>query len=250
VNLVRFGHRVTLLTAVGRDALGQWLLDVTCAEGVDTSAARRCDQQTSVYVTVGPEGGAPWCINDSRVLESLSPADIDAWGPLLAETEVVVADANLTGDAAGALVRHTGPRPRVLLLTSVAKVRRLTDVVAGAALVIGTRHEGATLAGVPVAPDWAVIGRAILDMGVAQVALTDGARGVAVMTATDSAWAPAAAARVVDPTGAGDAAAAAVVHAHIHGLGAGAAAGLAVAAASVVVQSDENTPAGLAALVR
>lgn len=250
VDLVRFGHHVTLLTAVGRDPLGTWLLETTAADGVDISGALVTDGQTGVYVTAGPEGGAPWCVSDGRILEAVTPDDIARWRPLIETADVIVADANLTAGALDALTIHAGGRSRVLLTTSRAKAPRLIRGLRGAAALVGSREEGAALTGHHRDADWRAIGRAMLTMGVAQAALTDGAHGVAVMTPAGDVWMPAPAVRVVDPTGAGDAVAASVVHAWVRGLGRFETAALAVAAASVVVQSEKNTPDELSAMAR
>jgi sugar/nucleoside kinase (ribokinase family) len=95
-----------------------------------------------------------------------------------------VADANLATGTIDALATHAGGRPRVLLMTSRAKASRLVRGLRGAAALVGSREEGAVLAGQPSDADWRTIGRAILAMGVAQVVLTDGAQGVAVVTPT------------------------------------------------------------------
>src|SRR3989304_10054353 len=58
-DLARLGYHVTLLTAVGDDTLGTWLLDLTAGAGVDVQYALRRRGGTGLYVSVAAGGRAP-----------------------------------------------------------------------------------------------------------------------------------------------------------------------------------------------
>lgn len=248
-NLARLGHRVVLCTAVGTDALGEWVLDATAAAGVEIAPAVRRTDATGMFVSVGPEGGVPWCVADARPQEALTPDDVRAWAALLAGAAAVVSDANLLEDAQGALAAVAGRTPRVLLMTSPHKAMRLRPHLAGAALVAGNREEALALTGLPAALGWQALGAALLTEGVQRVVLTLGTEGVAVLTPEEAVRAPAVPAEVVDATGAGDAAAAAAIHAWLAGMGPEGAAALAAAAAARAIHSADNTPPDLAGVL-
>lgn len=250
VNLVRLGHCVVLLTALGDDPLGRWLTEITAGTGVDLNHAVRRPQATGMFVTAGPETGDRWCIGDAGPVEVLLPADLDAWRRIVAGASVVVSDANLSERTQDALAAAAGPVPRVLLATSPAKAVRLRSVLDGAAVVVCTRDEAQALTALPDSTGWQALGEALLARGVGCAVVTEGPEGVGIVTRGTAVARPAPAVCVVDATGAGDAVAAVAVHAHLAGLDAAEAARLAVAAAACVVQSEDNTPAALARVVR
>lgn len=249
-NLARLGHRVVLLTAVGDDPLGAWLLDETGAAGVDVAQVWRRPGRTAVFASVGPQAGEPWCVSDAGPIETITPEDLEARRSLVAGAAVVVGDANLSQPAVLALAALARDRSRVLLGTSPAKVVRLRGVLREAALLACSRDEALALTGLPKTLGWQAIGAALLTEGVGRVVLTMGSRGIAVVTEGEAASSPAPDVAVVDVTGAGDAVAAAAVHALLMGMDPGKTTALASAAAAIVLQSEANTPAALAGLLR
>ena len=252
-DLARLGYPVTLLTAVGDDTLGTWLLDLTAGAGVDVQHALRRRGGTGLYVNVAPGGAAPgggdaWSVADASLIEALTLADLKAWSDEIAEAAVVVSDANLSEETHRALAGMV-KGARVLLGTSPDKAVRLRAVLDGAAVVVCNRAEVLSVTGLPGTLSWQALGIALLTEGVERAVITQGPRGVAVVTSDGAALAPAVEVPVVDPTGAGDAVAAIAAHAYLTGLGPDETAGLAAAAAAVVVQSLESTPAALAGVL-
>lgn len=250
VNLVRLGHRVTLLTAVGNDPLGRWLVDATACQGVDTDGLLFRPQPTGLFVTVGAGIDAAWCVADAGPVESLRPADLEPWRQAIATAGVLVNDANLSEDAQATLLTMVGEVPRILLATSPDKAVRLRPSLNGAAVVVCNRHEARVLAGETGTPDWQVLGAALVAAGAGRAVITQGEGGVGVMTPLAAAFEPAVRVSVVDPAGAGDAVAAAAVHGYLAGMTPAQTARLAASAAACVVQSSENTPAALGAILR
>jgi len=249
VNLARLGHPVALLSSVGADVLGEWLLAQTSQAGVDVTHVMSSAHRTGLFVTVGPEGGDTWSIADAGPLETLEPSDLAPWAAAIAGAAVIVADANLPEAAQRALAAQASSIPRVLLATSPQKAIRLRPVLAGAAVLVCNRDEALAMTGLPATLGWQALGTALLTEGIERVVLTLGPAGIAVLTADEAVLSPAVPVPVIDPLGAGDAVAAVAVHAHMAGLGPTETGALAAAAAAVVVQSDEATPAGFAALL-
>ncbi len=250
VDLARLGYSVMLLSAIGRDPLGDWLLGRTSESGVDVTHVIARPEPTGVFITVGPEGGETWSIVDAGPLEVMGPQDLEPWRDAMTGAAVAASDANLPEPLQQALVSQLASVPRVLLATSPQKAVRLRPVLTGAAVLVCNRAEALALTGLPDTLGWQALGTALLTDGVERVVLTHGPAGVAVLTADEAVLSPAARVPVVDPTGAGDAVVAVAVHAHLTGLGPAETAALAVAAAAIVVQSDDNTPRELEAVIR
>ncbi len=249
VNLARLGHTVVLLSVVGSDPLGRWLMQCTSDAGVDITHVRFRDGSTGVFVTLATPGGEAWSVADAGLSEALDAADLEVWSPVIAGAALLVHDANAPESVQRAVSSQAGAVPRVLLATSPQKALRLRPVLAGAAAIVCNRPEALALTGLPDTLGWQALGTALLTDGVERVVLTLGPAGVAVLTAEEAVRALAADVPVVDPAGAGDAVAAVAVHAYLAGLDPQATADLAVAAAAAVVRSEENTPADLATVI-
>jgi pseudouridine kinase len=248
VDLARLGHRPVLLSAVGVDPLGAWLLEVTAADGVDVSLVER-RRATGMFVTVGPGPGRCYRVADAAGLEGCGPAEAGRWAPVLSTAALVACDANLLEPAQAVVAAASQAAERVLLATSPDKAPRLRAVLPGAAMLVGTVQEAAVLSDLSGAAGWEAHAAALRDAGVAQVVVTCEA-GIGVLDADGAIWQRAVAAPVVDPTGAGDAVAAAMIHARLVGWPPDRAAAFAARAAAAAVASVENTPSALAALAR
>ncbi len=249
VDLARFGQRVTLLTAVGNDPLGAWLVGATAATGVDVSHTLRTADRTGLYVTVGPDGGEPWCVADAGPVEALTPADLEAWRAVVSAATIVVSDANLSEETHRALAAMARGRHRALLATSPDKAVRLRPLLDGASLIVCNRAEARSLTGLPDTLSWQALGTALLTEGVERVVVTRGDGGVGILSGEEALSASALDVPVVDAAGAGDAVAAVAVHAFLVGMPVERTVELAAAAAAVVVQSKDNTPPELAAVL-
>ncbi|HOG01864.1 MAG TPA: PfkB family carbohydrate kinase [Clostridia bacterium] len=96
-NLARMGLDCRLLTAVGRDALGDMALDATREAGVDVSRALRVSgEPTSTYCALlEPSGEMFAALSDMRILERLDDAYLDAHAALLSGADVVALDPSL-----------------------------------------------------------------------------------------------------------------------------------------------------------
>jgi pseudouridine kinase len=264
-DLAAFGWRVTLLTAVGDDGLGRWVLDETRSAGVEVAHAIRLGPRTGVFVSVSPDGLEPWRVSDAGVIEALTREHIAAWAPVIAGAALVASDANLSEVAQRAVKDAAGRAARVLLMTSPAKTERLRAVVDGAAAVVGSLVEGRVLCAGPGSlshgvgeftassegngADWRRIGAALVRAGAERAIVTLGPLGMGLVTSEGEYHAAASSGPVVDTLGAGDAVAAAVIHGLLMGMPPAGMLTFAARAAAQVAQSPEVTPSSLRELV-
>jgi pseudouridine kinase len=201
-NLARLGSPVALVSAVGTDPDGDWLLAETAAAGVDVSGVVRTTAGTGTYVAVlEPDGELVVAVSAMAAADAIDasflPADLTA--PL------VVLDGNLpaaTVDVALSLAAAHGVRV-VVEPVSVPKAARLAPLLDDRVFAVTpNRAELAALGSVST----------LHDAGVEVVWVRDGAAGSVL--AMPSATVPLASvpADVVDVTGAGDAMLAAFCH--------------------------------------
>lgn len=95
-NLARLGAKVSLITAVGRDAMGDSVLETTRAAGVDVSRVLRTAASTGTYIAILDRNGELiTAMNDMKAVEHLTPEIIQANAEVIASAHLVVADCNL-----------------------------------------------------------------------------------------------------------------------------------------------------------
>lgn len=208
VVLSRLGAEVRSFGAVGEDPIAASLLAMLDAEGVDTTGlVRKADQQTSSSVIpVRPNGDRPaWhCIgaNGAFTLDDLDVSALDGITHLhLGGPEF------LGGEAAGKLLAHARSIGATTSLDILAPgdpdlLAWIADALPHTDYLLPNDEQVLGFTGAATLADGA---RALVDAGAGCVAVTQGAKGVLVVTSDETVEVPAYAVEVVDTTGCGDA---------------------------------------------
>jgi len=201
VALAAAGHRVTLLTAVGRDAVGDALLAELAAAGVNTASVARLAQPTTRSLLLIDPVGERTVINVARCEEPSPPERL----------------SNLSADTVYVRSRRRDLGP--LLATKAAEaliVAHLPPVEPGtrpAHVVVASRSD--------LEPDALrvphLLGKAVSDGLARWTVITAGAAGASAYGEGERLTAAARGVRPVDTTGAGDAFAAGLIHALVAG---------------------------------
>ena len=237
VVLSRLGAAVSSYGAVGADPIGDALLALLGAEGVDTSGlVRKPDQQTSASVLpVRSNGDRPaWhCIgaNGAFTLDDLPGLEgydfVHLGGPEF-----------LGGEAAGRLLgaaRDGGATTSLDLLApgDPDLLAWVADALPHTDYLLPNDEQVLGLTGAASLEQGA---RDLVDRGVGCVAVTQGAKGALVVTADEVIEVPAFQVDVVDTTGCGDAFSAGFLRGIALGADLAAAARLGCATAALVAQ--------------
>jgi len=206
VVLSRLGAEVSSYGAVGTDPIGDTLLTLLGAEGVDTSGlVRKAEQQTSASVIpVRPSGDRPaWhCIgaNGAFTLDDLPSLEgfdfVHLGGPEF-----------LGGEAAGQLLARAREAGATTSLDILAPgdpdmLAWIADALPHADYLLPNDEQVLGFTGATSLEEGA---RALVERGVGCVAVTQGAKGALVVTADETFEVPAYEIEVVDTTGCGDA---------------------------------------------
>ena len=206
VVLSRLGAEVSSYGAVGTDPIGDTLLTLLGAEGVDTSGlVRKAEQQTSASVIpVRPSGDRPaWhCIgaNGAFTLDDLPSLEgfdfVHLGGPEF-----------LGGEAAGQLLARAREAGATTSLDILAPgdpdmLAWIADALPHADFLLPNDEQVLGFTGATSLEEGA---RALVELGVGCVAVTQGAKGALVVTADETFEVPAYEIEVVDTTGCGDA---------------------------------------------
>ena len=210
------GLEVSLVSAVGDDPFGRELLTSCEAAGLDLSMTLvRPRERSSTYLYVNDDGGDMLlAVSDMEITDRISP---EALAPLMDRLEgydAAVLDANLSRPALQFLAE--GLRiPLYADTVSAAKAPRLLPVLPRLTALKANRLEAEALTG-ESDPERAA--RALLGAGVRRVLLSLGEEGALAGEGERLLRLPCVPTRVLNTTGAGDAATAALVWAGVMGL--------------------------------
>jgi pseudouridine kinase len=203
-NLARLGSRVSLITAVGADTDGAWLLSETAAAGVMVNHAARVGTSTGSYVAVlDADGELTAGVSDMAAVDALAPYLVPA--EVVRTAALVVVDGNLPSPTvAHVLDVAASVRVRVVVdPVSVAKAERIAPLI-----------DGRVFAVTPNEDELAALGsvQALHDRGVEVVWVRRGPAGSLLSSPAGVVALPAPEVTPVDVTGAGDAMLAAFCH--------------------------------------
>ena len=242
-NLALLGVDTRMVTALGDDLYAEKIA-ASCAElGIDlTRALHIRGEATSTYLYITDEGGdLALAVSDMEIYRHLTPEALASRLPWLNNAQLIVLDANLPAET----IRWLCGRAEVPVFAdpvSVTKADRLRDVLGKIHTLKPNRWEAERLSGVEIT-DEASLRRAadaLLDTGLRRVFISLGADGVLAAEANRRVRLPAAEARLVNATGAGDAFMAALAWAWLQGADLADSARAGLAASAVAVEGEET----------
>lgn len=243
-NLARMGHPVTLITAVGKDQVGEQLLEQTAEPGVDVSHVLRTGAYpTGAYVGVVDKSGVMQiALDDMRAISALNSNYLRDRAELFEEASLVFVDANLPKEAlrtAVALARKAG-LPVCADPTSTTLASRLQPHLSRLKLISPNSNEAAVLIDQPFdatkSSQAIQVAKNLVGQGVEICVITLAEFGVCYATSETSGHVPAIRTEILDPTGAGDALTATLLYALLTEIPLDDAIGLGVSAASLTLR--------------
>lgn len=243
-NIARLGERVHLISAVGRDPMGDNLLDHTAAAGVRVEYVARTDSPTGTYTAIlDVDGELIIAIADMEAAAELGPEQLHNARDIIATAGVLVVDGNLRRDTLDyALDLAAGVRI-VFEPVSVSKAAGLKGAIdARVYAVTPNRDELAALTDLPTRTDRQVhtAVQTLHTRGVELVWVRLGERGSMLGTSERIIKIPAMPTVVEDVTGAGDSMVGAFCHVLLQGGSPEEAARFAHAAAALTIASPHT----------
>jgi fructokinase len=219
VAAARLGSEAAFVGSVGKDLFGDLILRTLEAEGVDTSAVRRCEPPTRTSIAFvevsGGDRSFTFYRSDPAADELLSPEDVS--GEVLSGTSFVnFGSIPLIKDPARSAIHRAVDLEEELnipvafdvnfrehLWESTETAREVVDPLLDRSRIVKlSDDEISPLLGTQRAEEAAKI---LLDRGVALVFVSLGPEGALYATKDFSGEVPSFEVEVVDPTGAGDA---------------------------------------------
>lgn len=253
-NLRLLGVKASLLTALGEDPHAGQVADSCERLGIDLSRALHVPGgTTSTYLFLSDEtGDMALAVSDMGIYEKLTPDYFARHLGFLNGAALVVADANLPGEALAYLAHHC-TSPLLVDPVSTVKAEKVKPILGKIHTLKPNRMEAELLSGVKITDGASAraAARKLLETGLERVFISMGEDGVFAADHQQTVAFPCCPARMRSATGAGDAFAAALAWAFLEGRGLADSARAANAAASIAVEGETTiNPAMSADAVR
>ncbi len=240
-NLARLGVPTVLLSAVGEDAAGRQILEVTEAGGVDVSRvliSAECPSATYLAI-VNEKGNLALSIDDMAIMKFVTPKYIYAHRRWINEASMVVLDANLSSAAMKSALSITAKAevPVCVDPVSVALSARVRAHLPRISVIVPNSDEAQALSSLPVSDRLEAITAAqrLVSMGADTAIITLAEKGLVYATSEESGHIPAIDIEITDPTGGGDALTGAMVYGLVNGFSVSEAVRLGVSAATLTL---------------
>jgi ribokinase len=208
VSVARLGAQATLISAVGRDFIGDFLLRNLETAGIDTRWIRRDSSRSTgcAFIAIYPSG------NNSIVVDpganfTLEPADIEKTKESIAEADAILTVLEIPAETVEATLRAGREAGKLTVLDAGPARRCSLEILKLADIVSPNESELEALSGERVKGRESVRKAAekLLTLGAKTVVVKMGSDGAMLVNAEGAKHFPAHKIKAVDPTAAGDA---------------------------------------------
>lgn len=242
-NLGRLGLQSCLVTVVGDDTEGSWLLDQTKNHVDVSSSIGLYKETTGTYSAIlNQRGEMMFALADMDLYESVDIGFIEKkWGAI-ASSEMVILDTNFPAEVLHYIIRRCQSEdiPLTIVPVSAPKIKKLPSSLEGVTWFICNRGEAEAYLDMTIESegDFFKAAKLITQKGAERVVITRGDQGLIYYTVYKEASAilpPEV--KVVDVTGAGDALVAGIIYGYIKGSDTEGACRIGITCSSLTLQS-------------
>ncbi|MBS8266663.1 winged helix-turn-helix transcriptional regulator [Mesobacillus boroniphilus] len=245
-NLGRLGSDVSILTVVGDDHEGQWLMEYTKAFADITPSETLQGQSTGAYTAVlDHEGEMTVALAEMSIYEFITPEFLDRKWNYFASSDFVMLDTNFPAGVLERIIERCHKENIQLCITPVSspKARKLPEDLTGVTWLIANKEEAEAISGISInnEGDFFKAAELIIHKGVEKVVISRGDKGLIYFTSKGEAGVlipPAIS--VIDVTGAGDSLVAGIIYAHLNGIQTEDACKIGMACSILTLQSIET----------
>ena len=181
-NISKLNIHSKILSYVGNDALGDFVVNKSSLSGVDTSFIKKHSHlPTSQYLSVLDDNNDMLVsISDMRIIEEMTIQDIDKWNLTIEQSSAIVVDTNIPIPVIEYLTNKYSNIPLFLDPVSFAKTSKILKLIGRFHTVKPNRLETELISGVKITDNDTMLKAAkiIFDMGCKQIFITLGEDGV------------------------------------------------------------------------
>jgi pseudouridine kinase len=215
-NISKLNINSKILSYVGNDALGDFVVNKSSLSGVDTSFIKKHSHlPTSQYLSVLDDNNDMLVsISDMRIIEEMTIQDIDKWNLTIEQSSAIVVDTNIPIPVIEYLTNKYSNIPLFLDPVSFAKTSKILKLIGRFHTVKPNRLETELISGVKITDNDSMLKAAkiIFDMGCKQIFITLGEDGVFYYDGENFGQYLHKGVNVISANGAGDAFTAGVVY--------------------------------------
>ncbi|WP_079505455.1 carbohydrate kinase [Mesobacillus jeotgali] len=221
-NLGRLGSGVSVLTAVGEDHEGHWLMEYTRAFADVAPSEILKGHSTGTYTAVlDQEGEMTVALAEMSLYDSITPEFIDRKWSYFASSDFIMLDTNFPADVLNRIIERCRKENIQLCITPVSspKAKKLPHDLLGVTWLIANKDEAEAISGIKIETegDFFRAAETIIHKGVEKVVISRGDKGLIYFTEKGEAGVlipPAIS--IIDVTGAGDSLVAGIIYAHLN----------------------------------
>lgn len=220
-NLTRLSVNVKLISALGSDAFGKRIIEMSESVGIDMNHCFvREGAASSTYLAILENNGEmKLALSDMSILGDMPVEHINKKQQLINNSEIVVLDAGLPEATVEYILANFSGKRMFLDPVSVGKAKHVKNLIGGFDTVKLNRLEAEFLSGLSVTDRGSLerAGEYFLNKGVKRVFISMGREGVFYKTVSGSGVCQSPYITPVNATGAGDAFMAGIVYCTLHG---------------------------------
>ena len=215
-NLARISIDSKILSYVGDDTLGDFVINKTKVANVDTSLLiKHSTLPTSQYLSLLDDNNDMLVsISDMRIIDEMSIQDIIKWKDELNNSSAIVVDTNIPVEVIEYVVEHFSQIPLFLDPVSFAKTSKILHIIGKFHTVKPNKLEAELISGIKIEDDKSMLSAAqkIFEMGCKQIFITLGRDGVFYYDGDEHGHHLHQGVKMMSANGAGDAFTAGVVY--------------------------------------
>jgi len=220
-NLAHFGVSVDLITTVGNDYFGEFLVQ-HCKNSKIGSENILHDAQTATatYLAINNMAGdLELAVSDTTIIEKLSPDFFRSKSELISQYNTLVLDANLPIESLDYLIETFSHKTIFVDMVSETKALRLQNLMHNVFCIKPNLGEASLLTGINYTHDHHIyrMRDVLLEKGIKQACITLGKRGCFYFDDANNGFLKAKEIAPVNSSGAGDAFMAALIYGHLQG---------------------------------
>lgn len=218
-NLSKLNVKNTIMTCVGNDKDGDWLLERMKDSGIDVSQVLRIpNERTGTYTAIlDIDGEMIISTADMDIYDKMTPSMFEDKWSVLSNSRAVFVDTNVPTESIHYIIDrcHSENLPLYIDPVSISKAKKLPDRLDGVELIFPNKEEAEWLANMTIdsVKDCDLACQRIRQRGAKKVVVTLGDAGAYYAEEGNSGHLASIKTDVVDVTGAGDAFTAGVIYA-------------------------------------
>ncbi|MFF2856083.1 MULTISPECIES: carbohydrate kinase [unclassified Peribacillus] len=245
-NLSRLGCNTSLMTCVGDDKEGNWILNETKSQGVDVSQVWMLPtERTGTFTTlIDINGESIVSMADMKIYEKITTSMFEERWSYIVSSQAVFLDTNIPKESLSYLIKRCRDEniPLYIDPVSTAKARKLPFHLDGVELLMPNREEAEILAEIKIdsIKDCQLACEKITQRGVRKVIIKLGEQGVYYYSTEESGHLPPFKTDVVEVTGVGEAFASCVIYGILNEESLMSACQLGLAGAALTIQTEES----------